>query len=200
MLPMVSYTVLDGRKIAALQGHLAKVADVLEQDPLIYDALTEAAYNSILHAYPDGTDFKYRVLEKRWWATAQWSPARKEVRFLVYDQGVGIAATLPTSNLRERIRAWLGESNELASMVLKEDAMMIEAAMEASRTSLTDGHGQGLCDIMRPVESPEGGSLKILSGRGQVLYARGKIRKTEHRLHLGGTLIEWAIPVQPAKE
>ena len=73
---------------------------------------------------------------------------------------------------------------------------MIEAALEVSRTSLTSGHGQGLTDVLAPVEELKGGRDRILSGRGQVSYSYGSpIEKKEHSQHLGGTFIEWTIPV-----
>ena len=81
-------------------------------------------------------------------------------------------------------------------MALKEHATMIEAALEVSRTSLTSGHGQGLRDVVSPVDQLEGGRVRILSGKGQVLYEKGgKLGKVERTQHLGGTLIEWTIPV-----
>ena len=73
---------------------------------------------------------------------------------------------------------------------------MIEAALEVSRTSLTSGHGQGLKDILAPVEQQSGGMVRIISGKGQIIYKSGqKLAKFEKNLHLGGTLIEWTIPV-----
>ena len=73
---------------------------------------------------------------------------------------------------------------------------MIEAALEVSRTSLTSGHGQGLRDVIAPVDVLGGGEVKILSGRGQITYTgQESVSKVEMSQHLGGTLIEWTIPV-----
>jgi len=196
VLQMTSSNLLDTRKIATIKTHLVKVAKILGQDPLIYGAMTEAAYNSILHAYPDNHNYQYRPLRNMWWATASWSIRGSEVRFLVYDQGVGIAETLPAWDHWEKIREFLSSFANPLSTLLKEHSNMIEAAVEVSRTSLTSGHGQGLCDILSPIDTLQAGSLRILSGKGQILYEYGKgIKKTENLEHLGGTLIEWRIPV-----
>lgn len=196
ILPMVSGNTLDRSKLALIEDHLRTIANVFQQEPSIYMALTEAAYNSIKHGYPKDYDFKFTTLKNQWWATGSWSPERSEIKLIIYDQGVGIAETLPSWDHWEELNNWLSSKHPVLSKVLKEHASMIEAALEVSRTSLTSGHGQGLLDVVSPVDQLGGGCVRILSGRGQVLYEKDqKIVKIERSQHLGGTLIEWTIPV-----
>jgi len=196
VLPLLSCTSTDGEKIAGITKRLSQMALLFQQDPLIYGAMTEAAYNSCLHAYPPNHKYRFRPLRQRWWATASWSVTANEVRFLVYDQGVGIAATLPRWDRFEQILGLLSAISGPAQPIIKDHSRMIEAALEVSRTSLGGGHGQGLQDVVRPIDAYGKGKLRILSGKGAILYeAGGKVTRTEHTLHLGGTLIEWTIPV-----
>ena len=192
---------MDTNRIALIEDHLRDVASAFQTDPSIYMALTEAAYNSIQHGYPQEHDFRFPPLGRQWWATGSWSPVKSEVKLLVYDQGVGIPETLPTWKNWEKITEWVSAKHELASLFMKEHANLIEAALEVSRTSLTSGRGQGLKDVLSPVDVLGTGKVRILSGKGQVGYSPGgAITKRENSLHLGGTLIEWTIPVPPGHE
>lgn len=206
VLPLMSCDELDTEKIACMQDRLFKAAQFFQQEPLIYGAMVEAAGNSLEHAYPSGHDYEFQPFGRQWWATGSWAPAKDEVRFLVYDQGVGISATLQSWSLweqvRERISTAVGGISEtaggLASTILKEHSSLIEAALETSRSSRPagQGRGNGLSDIISPINELDGGKLRILSGRGEVIYrSGGRTEKKERSLHLGGTLIEWTIPI-----
>jgi hypothetical protein len=196
VLQMTSCNTADGQKIALISDHLQRVATIFKHNPLMYAAMFEAAYNSTLHAYPPLYSFKYPPLPQHWWATASWSIDHDELVFLVYDQGVGIAETLPRWTNYEKVRGVLADLGTIPSLILKEDAAMIEAALQVSRTSRSSGHGQGLSDIMAPINGVVGARLRILSGRGELLYdANGNVRKKERVTHIGGTLIEWTLPV-----
>ncbi|EEW24043.1 hypothetical protein [Rhodobacter ferrooxidans] len=199
VLPMVTDARLDGEMLYRIGEHLEVVAGVFRQDPTIYAALTEAAYNSTLHAYPTDHNYEFQPLWKRWWATACWSPQESAVRFMIYDQGVGIPATLPRSQKWERIREYISKV-PLIGGFSNDASAMIEAAIEVSRTSRDGGHGKGLKDVVAPVTGLEGGRVRILSGRGCYLcYGDGTIEKSDSDLHIGGTLIEWTIPTGHAE-
>lgn len=201
ILPLVSCNTLDRKKIAAIEDHLRSVAESLQQDPSIYQALTEAAYNSITHGYPSDYEFEFVPLRGQWWATGSWSPEKSRVKLIVYDQGVGIPQTLPSWDQWEKTITWLSGRHKILSQVLKEHASVIEAALEVSRTSLTSGHGQGLKDVVSPVDELKIGKVRILSGKGEVVYAYDEpLKKIERTQHLGGTLIEWTIPVPELAE
>lgn len=197
VLPMISSTVLDQELLHKTLELLADAARILDQDPLVYGALVEAAYNAKLHAYPDNYDYEFPPVVKGWWATAGWMPQQGCVKFLVYDQGVGIPSTLPRWSGWEKIRATMvsifGES---VGQAMKDSSNLIEAAIQLDRTSLDGGHGKGLQDVVAVVESVPGASVRILSGTGRVIYHHdGRTEKRDEPLHIGGTLIEWTIPV-----
>lgn len=197
VLPLISCTGTDNERVAMIGDHLKIVAETFDQDPSIYGALIEATYNSVKHGYPEGHEYKYAPLMGRWWATAGWAPNEGIVKIVAYDQGVGIPETLPRSGLWEKISEFLSSKHEKASRLLEDHSSMIEAAVQVARTSQNSalGRGQGLSDVVSVTHEIAGGTVRILSGKGQILYKeRGNIERSEKRLHLGGTLIEWTIP------
>ena len=194
VLRITSGSLAEGEKIALIQEHLEKVAEIFEQDPMYYGAMFEAAHNSWDHAYPKGIEFKYQHVH-RWWATASWNTENETIKLLVYDQGVGIAETLPRSQIWEQVKGLLG-AVPYASLIVKDQASMIAAALEVARTSKGSGRGQGFRDIVAPIDQLGSGKLRILSGKGEILYTSGgSVVKTEKTMHVGGTLIEWTVPV-----
>lgn len=201
ILPLISGQRLEREELHGLLAAIMKaVARVLRQDPRVYGALIEAVYNSITHAYPDEIKCEFPPLKNGWWATAGWSPMQNSIKFWVYDQGVGIPATLPRSSYWEPVRALLAKA-PVVGRSLGDDSHLIKAALEVDRTSLSGGHGKGLQDVVAPVHDLADGSVRILSGRGAILHSSGETKVTADRLlHLGGTLIEWTIPVVSASE
>lgn len=196
VLRMISSTQLDQELLQTTMKQLTAVAEVLDQDPSVYGALVEASYNAKLHAYPEDHHYEFPPLIPGWWATASWNPVEGCVKFLVYDQGVGIPATLPKWSGWEKVRAKLAENLGGLAVGLRDASSLIAAAIEMDRTSLQGGHGKGLQDVIRAVETVPGSSVRILSGTGSVLYHHGgRIEKKDETLHIGGTLVEWRIPV-----
>ncbi|EYR84262.1 hypothetical protein [Shinella sp. DD12] len=196
VLQMISSTELDQELLQKTMQKLSAVAEILQQDPSVYGALVEAAYNAKLHAYPEDFEYEFQPIIKGWWATASFNSEEEVVKFLVYDQGVGIPNTLPKWSGWEKLRATIAETLGDLATGLKDASNLIEAAIEMDRTSLQGGHGKGLQDVIRAVETTPGSSVRILSGTGSVLYHQGgRIEKKDETLHIGGTLIEWRIPV-----
>lgn len=196
VLEMFSSTVTDQEFMQTTMKQLSTVAVILDQDPSVYGALVEAAYNATLHAYPNEHKYEFPPLIKGWWATASWNPEEGCVKFLVYDQGVGIPDTLPRWSGWESVRAKVAETLGGLGVGLKDASNLIAAAIQMDRTSLQGGHGKGLQDVIRAVETTPGSSVRILSGTGSVLYHHGgRVEKKDETLHIGGTLVEWRIPV-----
>ena len=170
---------------------------------LLYASLIEATYNVALHAYPDNHDYEFEPVIKGWWATAGWFPKEECVKFIVYDQGIGIPATLPLSSIWEgiidRLKIVFGDNFRIA---MNESSNLIEAALDYERTIRGGGHGKGLQDIVRVVKNVPKASVRILSGSGKILYDNDERikQKRDESLHIGGTLIEWTIPVTVVKE
>lgn len=82
VLRMISSTELDQELLQTTMMQLSSVAEILDQDPSVYGALVEAAYNAKLHAYPDDHEFEFPALIRGWWATASWNPVEGCVKFL----------------------------------------------------------------------------------------------------------------------
>lgn len=193
ILPLMSYAGLDTDACAALEDQLRDVASAFQQEPSIFEALAEATHNAVDHAYPENYEWRFPPLRRRWWATGSWHTSRQEVKFLVYDQGVGIPATLPRWDYWEAVR---GALPEWTGNLSRDHAKLIRAALDISRTSKGPGRGRGLNDVISLLKYIKGGRVRILSGKGQVLYhGEDRIELSERELHLGGTLIEWTIPV-----
>ncbi len=154
--------------------------------------LIEAMNNVTKHAYPPEWQSDVPQLHGRWWIAGYWN--RKERRLLayIYDQGIGIPATIPIKHrgILSAIQSALGLGES--------DADMIVAAMKIGTSSSEEAHrGKGMPDLKRLVERAATGHLRILSGAGEYLYTRetGEV-VTEHGSSLGGTLIEWEISDQ----
>lgn len=202
VLPMISSTSIDGALLGKMLSRLRDVALILRQDPAVYPALVEAAYNATIHAYPRDQKLRHPAVIKGWWATACWLPDKKCVKFVVFDQGVGIAETLPRWQGWERIRGWIADRfGTLGAGALRDASKMIEAAIKLDRSSLSGGHGKGLQDVVAVVHAVPGAQVRILSGTGSVIYtADGRTTCRDEAQHLGGTLIEWTIPVGDYQE
>ncbi|MES0861575.1 hypothetical protein ABLN87_04385 [Ruegeria sp. SCPT10] len=185
-------------RVDRLTSQLLQVADFFEQKPLVYEAVVEAIHNTGQHAYPENGEFKYTPLVGSWWVTAGFTPADHEIRVVAFDQGVGIPNTLPRWGLFEQVVTMLSDLSSEVSELLKEDARMIAAALAVSRTSKSKimGRGQGLSDVVAPIDELGVGRVRILSGGGGILYKNeGDIELLSLGKHIGGTLIEWCIPV-----
>lgn len=157
----------------------------------LYEGLLEAMNNVTSHAYPlEDRSASLPVLQGRWWAAGYWDNLRKEVGVLIYDQGVGIPATLPNSRhgtLLTEIRRRLGLGNS--------DPECIRAAMEIGTSSSRSEHrGRGMASLRHAVGRVTDGHLLILSGAGVYLHtADGREETSALRTSLGGTFIEWRI-------
>jgi len=204
LLPMIACDRLMPERVQNIRLRLESVAEFFDQGPQVYEAMIEATDNAVRHGYKLPELLLYPpAMDSSWWATADYSPDHHLVRVLVFDQGVGIAATLDRWDKWELVRGYI-QSVTGDQDFFNDDAAMIEAALKVSRTSeaMGSGHGQGLRDILSPVEETGSGSVRILSGRGGILYDKAKgVQRIQLSSHIGGTLIEWTLPVkQPPQD
>lgn len=155
----------------------------------IYKALTEAMTNTRQHAYPNGMVGFPKRPPAKWWAGGSWSPDHNRVHVMIYDQGVGIPATLPRSKIWRQALDLLRGREEIS------DAGLIDAAMELRRTQTAEpGRGKGFKDMTDWIDATGSGFFRVLSGRGQVTYkAGGKVEKRTLPAPFLGTLVEWEI-------
>lgn len=169
----------------------ALVGESLGVPQQIYVALSEAMANVSNHAYPSGLAIRWPLaVRRRWWLGGSWSPGARVATVQMYDQGVGIPRTLPKSE------HW-SEVFPILSLLDPErtDAGLIEAAMQYGRTSTAaTGRGKGLAQMADWIKHSNGGSLRILSGRGALTFLPGRkpIRK-DLPVEFGGTLVEWEV-------
>ncbi|RWG71419.1 MAG: hypothetical protein E5X23_06595 [Mesorhizobium sp.] len=178
-----------GAKCDDLLEHLAEISGPIHADNFIYDGLIEALKNSKQHAYSEPDEW-FGVPAGTWFMSGSYDRASQSLTAAVYDMGVGIPRTLPRATVWEGVRsaiAALGGGTD--------DGQMIKAAMEYGRTrTMAQGRGNGLPTMMRILDHHHG-YLRIISGTGEAIYdsVNGVISTANHKVALGGTLIEWSI-------
>jgi hypothetical protein len=182
----------DGSLARAFAKAMVDVVGPIEAQQFLYVGLTEAMTNVAQHAYPEAGWRDIPRDFKRWWMTGSYDAGQRSMRVILLDMGIGIPETLPRSSKWERIRGLVSAS----SPSLNDDASMIAAAVEAGRSSTgMPGRGHGLDEIRQFVENSAGGRLRILSGRGEVIFEKGSAGAQKRQLPspVGGTIIEWEV-------
>lgn len=162
-------------------------------------ALAEATLNSVQHAYSHGKT-RYEHLENRFWMGAVFDDNSETMRFMVYDQGIGIAHTL--KNTTKGIRILSIMANFFGNLIDDDgkfpEGELIKLALTTPATSTgLENRGKGLPEIYKAAQNL-GASFRIVSGRGIVSYSSdtGLVAKPDRKHHLGGTLLEWALKTE----
>ena len=131
----------------------------------MYRGVTEAMTNVHKHAYIGPFVDATPIIKDAWWIGGGFAPDQHRLRVLVYDQGIGIPATLPRRYALERVtdvlrgRGWHDN-----------DAGRIAAAMELGRTRTGNpNQGRGLPDLQLFVNAADRATLRILSRRGEYI-------------------------------
>lgn len=178
----------DGEVIRSLRvDDLEPIVGPMPRKTQFYAAVTEAMTNVVHHSGD-------KIGEKRWWLSASYNARTREVRVMVYDQGVGIPETLPRK-FQEQLRRLLpGAARE-------DHARMVQAAHELSRTGAgMDHRGHGLQRDIRGYFDHVSceGHYRVTSLRGRYVYERRPDGQTSADLAslpvpLKGTLIEWKL-------
>lgn len=171
------------------EGLIEKLRAVGGETPdreAVYAALVEAILNVTHHAYPEPDPVVIKR-QRKWWAAGAYDENRQVLEFVVYDQGVGIPATLPRRRFFESIL--------LMSAPERTDADLIEGGIEFGRSRTEQPErGNGLWTICSLVKDLEGSYVRIHSGRGEVTYDHaGKTRKKVYSNSFCGTLIQWTL-------
>jgi len=177
------------------------IFDEYQSTEFVYCGLTEAMLNATDHAYTKkGTlQLKYPIASKQWWAAAVMDTELEELRVMIYDQGHGIAATLPFSDVKEQVKVNVAKLIGLfSSWTASGEEILVSAALQLKRTSTGEiGRGKGFGDIMEPIQVVADSRLRITSGKAEVTIKRGCATvSSQLAAHIGGTLIEWTFPVQ----
>lgn len=192
-LPFLSSDQVFGEKAIELRQQVeAATGESIVDSRGLYRSATEAMTNVIKHAYINKKR-AYPTLQSRWWMSGSIRRDKNRVTVMIFDQGVGIAKTLPKKFGWELINGFLsslGLSNG--------DGSMIRAAMEMGRSQTNLPHrGKGLPDIKKLIDSIGTGRLRIVSGNGCYEYSPEKgVIVSEVASSLGGTLIQWDFPIK----
>jgi hypothetical protein len=194
LMPLESGLKSDGPAVDRLQQWVSRLSKIFEPKPYVFDGLTEAILNAIDHAYmPSEGETRFPYAGHRWWATCSVDPVKSSFRFFVYDQGIGIPATIGAQpNWREPVALMMSKLGLHTS-----DASIIEGAFEVGRTrTKLEERGKGLRQMHDIIVKAGVGTMRILSGHGDILLNKGGvIVKSNHSSHIGGTMIEWSIPI-----
>jgi len=177
-------------KVPQFQRQLTEVADMA-----LSTALAEASLNSVHHAY-ENVKLKYPVDGRRWWAAAVYVENRSVVKFFVYDQGVGIARTLPKTDFGKALLNKVYGRKNLPPIKTATESQLIVAAFRGGHSATRkDNRGKGFPQITQAV-ADIGGKLRVISGRGVAIYTSGRAHaEPTNALHLGGTLLEWTFQI-----
>jgi len=197
MLPMLTGDQNEPVEADRLGKNLQSLTDFVVDSTLghaIYVGLIEAMDNCVVHAYPEGHEFRYPTEQQRWWMSGSVTDGR-ELEVIFFDQGATIPGTLPRSSLAERAHHWLEETLHLVGIEAANDGQRIQAAMEAGRSVFqTQGRGNGLAQMRELVNLATSGTLCILSRRGRYVYQKG-VGEMTYTLDrsIGGTLVHWRL-------
>ncbi|MBI4800427.1 MAG: hypothetical protein HY794_17185 [Desulfarculus sp.] len=183
----------EGKAVRSLRNSIERVIGFPVNRGGMYTALTEAMANVSQHAYPPDHDLPYEALVGQWWMSGSYNRENSTFTVMIFDQGIGIPESLPTSGVGERIRAIL--------KVFDSDAAMISAAIEYGRSATKEDHrGKGLRQIARFADADRRGEFHIISGKGYYSKNRlGQEKKVDYNAALGGTFIQWELPVGELK-
>ena len=155
------------------------------------EALLEAMNNVTVHAYPlSSEEEKIPIIRGKWWAAGHWDRNKREIGVLIYDQGVGIPATLPDSQHKKLLGSIMYKLG-----LNRSDQDYIRAAMEIGHTRMRGTHrGRGMASLRHAVTRAAEGHLLIFSGAGGYYYgADGREQVFPLPRSIGGTFIEWRI-------
>lgn len=159
----------------------------------LFRGLSEAMTNVAQHAYVNlpRVDQKLPFLGGRWWMSCYRDDASQTLGAYLYDQGVGIPATVPYRHAKplQALALRLGLGNG--------DADMIKAAMELGRTATGEANrGKGMSDLRLLIDHTPG-ELRITSGRGRYVLVNDGSSLSEDiqsmKEGLRGTLVAWSF-------
>lgn len=179
---------------------IADLRGLCGQDPereYIYLALVEAIKNVRHHAYIHEQAGDIPVVG-RWWAAGAYDAAQGVLQFAVYDQGAGIPHTLPKRPFYQSVLR--------LSRPERTDADLIAGALRYGRSRLRstrvvdndEGRGNGLWSICEFIPKGSGSSVRIASGKGEVIYDGGRVpHRIDYDNPFCGTLIEWTLKLPP---
>lgn len=183
----MSGTEVDGKGFSLLQEAKLDPFIGVPNSKQLFAAVTEAMTNVSHHAY----DLKERRLTlKRWWLSASFNVATREIVILIYDQGRGIPKTVR--------RYWRDYLRKIAPGSMSDDAKLIREAHGLRRSASRQEHrGLGLeRDVRKYIEELNCRGIyciNSLKGQYTVETGAGRDKTVNFERSLNGTLIEWRV-------
>jgi len=185
----MSGTEVDGKGFSLLrEAELDPFIGVPNREQL-FAAVTEAMTNVSHHAYHSKI---HNPALKRWWLSASFNVATREIVILIYDQGRGIPKTVR--------RNWRDYLRKISPGSMSDDAKLIREAHGLRRSASGQEHrGLGLeRDVRKYIEKLNcRGIYCINSLKGQYTVETGADSRVgeivNFRHSLNGTLIEWRV-------
>lgn len=191
---------VDGQAVGEYFAQLG--IDLGTENPMLYDAITEAITNVINHAYGK-EQLNPAQTVKAWWLCAmlKTGQAHKELSIVVYDQGASIPRTLPYSTKYESIKKSLLDlfGIDFDSDDPTNDAKAISCAMRPGASATGESHrGRGLAQIVEVLDLSLGGHLSIYSRQGSVEAKKSpggsvEISPVNRAMAIIGTAIVWHL-------
>ncbi len=184
----ITGTTSDGELANTLMEKMSPVIDSHYNESLLYDALSEAMTNVLHHAYPIDSDVFDSDLKNRWWLSGSFDKNTKIMTVLLYDQGVGIPATLP--NRKDWYDNVVRSLKEKKYSILNQ-GKLIQAAVKDGRSVTREGHrGKGLKQVLKFSSDSRFGRLHIISRKGEYFFSEACMEETSNcPVELGGTFI-----------
>jgi len=185
-LKIVSDTVVSGEKIGGLITFFEELVcfDVKTRDKFS-DAMTEAAANTVEHAYVGNQ--KIETIDK-WWLTASLNKDTDEISFIFYDQGSGILNTLESTHqqikLKRLIAGWVNQGFSKGGILKKLVTTNLSSYKDERR-------GNGLISFKSFIDEVESGELTIYTD--DISYSVVSDDSNSYDDNINGTLISWKI-------
>ncbi len=192
--------ITDATKVGQILEEQSKLPK--DKSKKLYRGVSEAMTNVSQHAYMNLRNDGAKIVgDKGWWMFCREEEDHISVAFC--DLGVGIPITLPKTmeeNKEESLfmtilQKLFGSDKEKYS-----DGELIRAAIEIKRSRTQKRHrGKGLLDMIKAIETTQGGRLTILSNKGGYLYNLNSTKPSEdiknYKDSIFGTLIIWSLPI-----
>lgn len=170
-----------------LEHYEGRLAQGLEKS--LYRGISEAMDNCLYHAY----EGRPASEERRWWLFSQERDGELHVAFC--DLGIGIPKSLTGSEhwAKNEITASL---KRLVGATPHAEKIKLATTLHSTRTNELH-RGKGLKDIIDVIRRSKTGHLRILSDKGSYyINASGNERLADIAGRVGGTVLEWTIPLQ----
>ena len=160
-----------------------------ETSMTLYNGVTEAITNTVMHAYKNKVDDNNLHHKDKWWMFTGVKDG--ELVVVLCDLGIGIPASLREKHpsLVKKFFSYFHEHN---------DGELIRIAIEEGKSSSGESHrGLGMTEMKKFNKSIGKGELCIMSGNGGYWFFGDKDEEKTRNLivPIVGTIVGWKVPV-----